>query len=271
MPFARTGEYPIYFEEAGRGLPVILVHGHAVDLRVWDDVVPDLARAGYRVIRYDARGHGRSAAPDEGYTWDAHVRDLKALVANAGLQECVLVGHSMGGGIAMGFALEYPERTAGLALICSALPGFTYSEDFSNQVGAMREQIRTHGVHPTIEHEFVKFAFFDRIRDDADAMDKLRTMLAGYSGKEYLAELTEQPEQVIERLSSLATPTLVVSASEDIADFRIISSLLAEQIPGAELSLFEGAGHMLPMEQPHDLAAALVAFVTGRVLATPAP
>ena len=125
MAYCRTGEYPIYYEEAGRGLPVVLVHGHGVDLRIWDDVVPLLSDAGLRVIRYDVRGHGRSYAPDTGYTWEAYVADLKALVSHVGLEEAAVVGFSMGGGIALSFAQNHPERTAALALVSAALPGFT--------------------------------------------------------------------------------------------------------------------------------------------------
>ena len=267
MAYCRTGEYPIYFEEAGRGLPVILIHGHALDLRVWDDVVPGLVSAGLRVIRYDVRGHGRSHAPDSGYTWDAYLADLKALVSHLGLQEAVVVGFSMGGGIALSFAQHYPERTAGLALVASVLPGFGYSGAFGREVEQVQAAVRERGVHPAIEEVFPQTSLYAQIRDDADAMDKVHAMLAGYSGKEYLEPEDQRPPydpQHLRRLGDVDAPTLVVVGSEDNQDMHQIAKLLSERISAAELVSLDGAGHMLPMERPRELSALLATFARTR-------
>jgi 3-oxoadipate enol-lactonase len=267
LAICRTGEYPIYFEEAGRGLPVILIHGHAVDLRVWDEVVPYLVAGGNRVIRYDVRGHGQSFAPDEGYTWAAYVGDLQALMANVGVQEVVVVGFSMGGGIALAYAEAHPERMAGLALVCPALPGFGYSEEFSDPIALMQEHIKANGVHPTIETEFRASPLFDVIRDDADAMDKLHSMMAGYSGKEYLAPPTEQPDEIIPGLANIAAPTIVFTGTREVPDMRQIARLIVDNVPCAELKEYDG-GHMVPMERPTEFAADLNAFIAAKVVST---
>lgn len=268
MAICRTGEYPTYFEEAGRGMPVVLVHGHAADLRAWDEAIPPLVAAGNRVIRYDVRGHGQSAVPDDDYTYDAYVRDLEALMAHVGSQEFVVVGHSMGGGIALTYAQRHPERAAGAVLVCPALPGFGYSEEFSAGIVELRDKIRANGVHPTIEDEFPKHAFFDCIRDDADAMDRIRAMFAGYSGRDYLVEPGPAPEGVIDGLAVMSTPTLVLAGDGDIPDFRLIAALLGERIPGAELRSLPDTGHMLPMERPAEFAAAVNAFIAARVVSS---
>lgn len=269
MAIARTAEYPIYYEEAGRGLPLVLIHGHSVDLRMWDEVVPELAGAGFRVIRYDVRGHGRSAAPDHGYTWEAYLSDLEGLLANVGVQEVALCGFSMGGGIALSFAEEHAERTAALVLVDSTLPGFTYSEEFSKSIVELQAAIRANGVHPTMEELFPQHAMFDQIRSDADAMDKLHAMMAGYSGKEYLEPDDEKPPydpQQANRLGLITAATLVMAGEHDVPDMRAISTILSEGIAGAELQVVEGAGHMLPMERPKAFAAAVAAFLKAKAV-----
>lgn len=266
MAICRTGDYPINFEEAGSGQPIILIHGHAVDLRVWDDVMPSLLAARLRVVRYDVRGHGRSRVPDDGYSVANHVEDLRALVAHLGVEEVVLCGFSMGGEIAAAFAAHYPRRVSGLVLVASALDGVGYSEEFYASVEHLRSLIREHGAHPTIEDEFPKHAFFDQLRGDRDAMDRVRAMMAGYSAREYMVELERAEPPTVDLLDRITAPTLVLSGTNDVGDLRLVATLLAEGIRDAEQRDFPGAGHMLPMERPLETAEQIVTFIRNRVV-----
>lgn len=267
MAFCRTGPYPLYFEEAGIGLPVILIHGHAVDLRVWDDVVPALVAARLRVIRYDVRGHGRSHVPEDGFSVADHVQDLAALVAHLGIEEAVLCGFSMGGEIAAAFAARHPRRVSGLVLVASALDGVRYSDEFYASVERLQDLIREYGPHPTIENEFPAHAFFDQLRGDQDAMDRVRTMMAAYSAREYLVDLVPTEPPTVDLLDRITAPALVLSGTNDLPDLRLVATLLAEGIPHARAVDLPGAGHMLPMERPAEVAAMVVSFIRERVAA----
>ena len=90
------------------------------DSRIWDALLPELT-AHYRVIRYDVRGYGRSPQPTAAYSMLA---DLHAVLDHFGLDRVRLVGCSMGGGTALGFALQQPERVKSLVLLCPGVPGF---------------------------------------------------------------------------------------------------------------------------------------------------
>lgn len=103
---------------AGDGVPVVLVD---LDSRVWDTVVAELA--GRRVVRYDVRGYGRSAAATGEFSL---LGDLKTVLDQLGLEQVVLVGCSSGGGTAIGLALEQPERVRGLVLLGPDVPGFPW-------------------------------------------------------------------------------------------------------------------------------------------------
>jgi pimeloyl-ACP methyl ester carboxylesterase len=109
----------LHVETTGTGPVVVLVHAFHMDLRQWDEQMPALA--GYRVVRYDVRGHGKSGPPGEGY---APHEDLAALVRDLGVERVPIVGHSMGGQIAVDFALAHPELVDRLVLVSPGITGF---------------------------------------------------------------------------------------------------------------------------------------------------
>ncbi|MFF5970446.1 alpha/beta fold hydrolase [Streptomyces sp. NPDC012769] len=107
-------------DTGGDGLPMVLVHPGVGDSTIWDPVLPALA-APHRLIRYDARGYGRSPAPRVPYSPAA---DLAAVLDHFGLTRAVLVASSMGGAASLNFTLDAPERVAGLALLVPSVTGY---------------------------------------------------------------------------------------------------------------------------------------------------
>jgi pimeloyl-ACP methyl ester carboxylesterase len=261
-PLARTGPVTIYCEDAGNGDPVILLHGHGADHRVWDDQAEALIAARHRVIRPDLRGHGRSEAPATGYQYTDYVTDLIALIGHLGVGYVDLVGHSLGGGIGLLYALQDRARLSSLTLVASTLPGYTYSDDFASFSLALRDAVRQNGPRAAMEQVFLPHPMFDGIRRQKDRFDKLRSIVFDFRAPDYLsAEEDVPPPPVIDRLSAIRVPTLVVIGENDIEDFRLIADILTENIPNAEKVVIPGAGHMLPMEQPEALNRILVDFL----------
>ena len=115
----------LFFEAAGAGSPVILLHGGNLDRRMWDAEFAGL-QSRHRVIRYDARGYGRSGPADTAFR--AH-DDLLALMDALGLSRATLVGLSLGGRIAIDFALAHPERVDRLVLAAPGISGGKWAED----------------------------------------------------------------------------------------------------------------------------------------------
>jgi len=105
-------------EDAGEGPPIVLLHAGVADLRAWDRVVPLLVAAGYRVIRYDARGFGASTTEDVEFS---HRADLIAVLDAYGVERAALVGNSRGGMAAIDTAIEYPERVAALVAVAAGI------------------------------------------------------------------------------------------------------------------------------------------------------
>ena len=125
---ANVNQTQLHYEVTGTGDPVVLIHGLGSDLRVWDAQFPVIAQR-YRVLRYDTRGHGKSALPgSEPY---AYADDLKALLDYCGMSRAHVVGQSVGGEIAIDYALAYPERVQSLVLVDSTVGGFQWSDDWN--------------------------------------------------------------------------------------------------------------------------------------------
>lgn len=261
MAFARTGQVPIYYEDTGLGHPVILIHGHSVDGRLWDSQMPALVDARFRVVRYDLRGHGRSEKPAQGYTWVHHMDDLRALIGNLGVGTVHLVGQSMGGGISLGYALNYPSRVSALVLMAPALPGFTYSEEFLQRVAELRDAIRQEGPQPAMERLWLTNPMFDTLRRHPDAFERVRFMTTFYPAANYLSDEDPGELNVLDRLSDIKCPTLVMVGEEDLPDFQEMADIVAENVPGARKVVIPGAGHVINLEAPEAVNRALTEFL----------
>ena len=277
MPHLYTNGIATYFEDSSlagdSGPAVILVHGHSVDLRIWDEQVPALSAADYRVIRYDVRGHGRSMAPPTGYTWENYAADLGDLLdrlnvegpagESLALDAAHIVGLSMGGGIALQFALDFPARVLSLTLVDSALPGFTYSEEFSRQIEELMAAVRTEGPGPAFERLWLTHPLFDGLRRFPDRFQRLRDMVLAYPAADYRegALPPGYAPTVADRLHEIAAPALVVVGEDDIPDFRLVADILAENLPNAGKLVLPDCGHVPPLERPQAFNEALIAFL----------
>lgn len=127
--FCDVNDTKIYYEIAGTGEPLVLIHGWSFDTRCWDNQF-DVFADEYRVLRYDLRGFGRSALPDTGMSY-SHTEDLVSLLDNLNINKAHILGHSFSGKVAFDFVLNNPEKVIFLILPDAAMdvPGLKVSED----------------------------------------------------------------------------------------------------------------------------------------------
>lgn len=121
--FADVNGTRLYYEIAGSGHPLVFIHGNTLDTRMWDDQFEVFSQQ-YRVLRYDIRGFGQSAVPTtEPYT---HPADLRALMTHLGIDHAHIIGLSLGGAIAINFAVTYPESTDTFITVDAGLSGYQW-------------------------------------------------------------------------------------------------------------------------------------------------
>src|SRR4051812_9443671 len=141
--FAEVNGTRLYYDVAGAGPPLVLVHGFTLDARMWDDQIDDLARH-YRVVRYDLRGFGRSALPgSEEY---ADTEDLHALLEHLGIDAAIVVGMSMGGEVAANFALDFPAAVRALVLVDAMIEGHRWSAEWDEAITPVWQGARREGI-----------------------------------------------------------------------------------------------------------------------------
>jgi len=241
----------LWYDETGEGSPVVLLHEGVVDSRIWDPVVPLLAGS-HRVVRYDQRGFGRSPHAEGPYSL---VDDLMSVLDAAGIERTALVGASRGGGIALTAAVERPERVSALILAGSGLPGHPLD------VGWSPEQIARWEAADAAE-DFEAMAELDmEAWAPMGADPELRAMFVENSiGSN--SEETTTDEPVAQRVREISMPTLVITASRDVAAINDVGVLLAREIPGARQAVIEEADHMIPWRTPEELSHLILDFLS---------
>jgi 3-oxoadipate enol-lactonase len=249
----------LYYEAAGAGPALLLLHGFSLDMRMWDDQVAALAPR-RRVIRYDMRGFGRSAAPSaEPFS---HAADLRALLDFLGVEAAAVAGLSMGGAVALDFALSSPRRASALILIGGQLEGVPWSPELLAPMKAARQAARA-GDMDGARALWLAHPFFAPALGLPAAAPRLRQMVAGYSGWHFATRSPEQSSAppAAERLEQVAAPTLVIAGEADVPEFRAMAEQLARRIPHARLATIAGAGHLAPMEAPGPVNEAIAGFL----------
>ena len=236
----------LYYEKTGSGPAVVLLHGGNLDSRMWDGQVPFLAKS-FTVIRYDIRPYGRSALTQKGFS---SVQDLAALLDYLGVRRASLVGLSLGGRIAIDFALEHPNRVEKLVLMGPGLTGYDFNQN-DEAVKAMLARAQAGDAdgamdlwlqHPMMAPAMARPAVARRIRDIARDNAKIWTHLA-------VGERVPNPP-AIKRLAEIGAPTLLIVGERDVPDIQTIVKLLAANVPGARTEVIPDAAHMPNMEDP---------------------
>jgi pimeloyl-ACP methyl ester carboxylesterase len=262
MGLATIGGAQIYYEVAGAGHPLVLVHAGVADSRMWDDQWEPFARR-YRAIRYDMPGFGQSRFPDGPYA--AH-EDIAGLLRLLNVDRAYVVGVSWGGRTALDFALAHPEMVSALVLVCPSVSGQEPSE-VVRRFGAEEEALIERGDLMAAAELNVRM-WVDGPRRapeqvDRSVRDRVREM-------QHLAFTIPTPEGLepidleppaIERLAEVRAPTLVAVGDYDIDEKLATVDRLAAEIPGAHKMVFPGAAHMLTMEQPAEFNRAVLDFL----------
>lgn len=234
----------------GEGPPVVLVHSGVTDGRQWEAVAAAIGRRA-QVIRYDRRGYGRSVKTKRGRFHDA--LDLLELLDGLRLDRVVACGNSAGGQAVLEAATIAPERFARLVLLAPSVPDWEWSEA-TEAYGEAEEAALTQGdVERAIELNLDMWVRDPAHREPVAAM--LRRALDNQRKRPFVeAELDPPP---MERLDRVTCPVHLMVGEHDIDEFRAIAWHLADRLPQATAEEIPGAGHLLGLEQPGLVAAAL--------------
>jgi 3-oxoadipate enol-lactonase len=246
------------YSTAGTGEPIVLIHGLGLDAAMWDPQWPVLQKE-FRVIRYDLRGFGSSTVPTGPYS---HCDDLLGLLDFLGARPAHVVGLSMGGRVALRFALEQPASVRSLTLIDSALDGYAWSSEWTRRMDAILDAARNGGAD-TAKRLWLAHELFAPAKLHPIIAAALTAMVDRYTAWHWRnADPARRPgSPAIKELANVAAPTLVLIGELDLPDFQTIARRLAAGIPRATLRAIAGAGHMTNMEAPATVNELLLAHL----------
>ena len=254
----KINDIEIHYEVSGTGPWVTLAHSLATDLTLWDELTEVLAQH-FTVLRYDARGHGRSSAPEGDYSFPLLVDDLVGLLDALKIGRTRFVGLSMGGMLGQHFAIAYPDRFDRLAIVSSTshVPPEARSL-WDERIAVARAQGMQAHVESTLARWFT--APYRQAYPEVDARIGAliaATPVAGFAG--WGAAICTL--DVTDQLFAVRAPTLVVVGAEDAGTPPSASQAIAAAIPGARLEIIPQASHQLVIEQAETFIRLLLEFL----------
>ncbi len=250
----------LYYQAAGAGDPVILIHAFTLDTRMWDDQFGVLA-SDFRVIRYDARGYGKSALPKVGEPY-SHVADLDQLLVKLDAPKPHLVGLSMGGRFALDYAVTYPDRLRSLIVIDGVVGGWQWSKEWLVSYAPIVAAGKR-GDIPRAKELWLGHPLFAPARAKPAVAARLKLMVDDYSGWHFVHPNEERPiiPPTVAQLGKIRVPTLAMVGSRDLPDFQRVAQTIERNVPKARRMTIEGAGHMANMESPEAINQAVHDFL----------
>jgi 3-oxoadipate enol-lactonase len=246
------------YSTAGAGEPVVLIHGLGLDAAMWDPQWPELQRA-FRTIRYDVRGFGDSTLPQGPYS---HSADLLELLDFLDARPAHVVGLSMGGQLALRFALEHAGAVRSLTLIDAALSGYRWSEAWRRSMSEIHNAAKNGGVQAA-KRLWLAHPLFAPLQRDPQLATALAAMVERYSAWHWHNADPVRKSAAATALAAVSPRTLVIVGELDLPDFKSIAGQLAAEIPRATLHTVAGAGHMANMEAPAIVNALLLEHLRG--------
>lgn len=274
MSIAKVGSVELYYEEHGKGDPLLLIMGLAADSQAWIFQLPDFAPH-YRTITFDNRGVGRSSKPAGPYTIHEMADDTAGLLDVLGIERAHVVGVSMGGMIAQELVLRYPQRVRGLVLACTYpepdadvenLRQFTLSQ-FGGSVdasGAMKVDLTA--INPLMFVQQLLPNVFNQSFIEKE-MPKLIQMFSGalqygFSMEAILGQVgAVMSHKATDRLHQIKSPTLVITGDADRLVPPAGSEILAREIPNAKLVKVPGGSHGFNFETPEIFNREMLEFL----------
>jgi 3-oxoadipate enol-lactonase len=238
---------------------VTFITGIANDLSMWDGQVPALER-GFRILRYDLRGHGGTPPTPGDYSIALLVEDLLFLLDELRIEKTHLVGLGLGGAIAQAFAVEHANRLLGLAACCCRA---RMVPDFAVLWHRLRDTVRQSGLESIVEPTVQRWFSEEFKAANPDVLEKIRKMIRGTTLEGYLGVTAAFLELDVEdRLHLIRAPTLYLSGADDkLGGPPELMNQLSKKVRGARHASVPKAAHIANIQNPGGFNRALVEFL----------
>lgn len=259
-----SGSARLACHKEGRGPTIVLLHAGVADGRSWADLQRALASS-YRTVAYDRRGFGESIYQFEPFS---HAGDLSAVIARAGGEDVVLVGNSMGGALAIDFALEHTDLVRALVLIGTAVTGapeLDVDTEEETRIEAAIQAAETRGDVDEVNRLEAWLWLDGGGQPEGRVVDPTRALFLDMNRAALLAPDPGEEETAgaaFDRLENLKQPVLLMVGDLDITYTRELNRIMTRRLPNAQSVIVTGVAHLPQMEEPQLIAGLIDEFVS---------
>ena len=267
--FAEVNGTKLFYEVAGEGHPLVLIHGGLVDHHLWDEQYAVFVQR-YKVIRFDIRGYGDSDLLKVGDAPYTMRDDLRALLQHLGIAKTYVMGLSMGGGMAIDFTLAYPEMVDALIPVAAGVSGFIPEnvDPAEQQAETEIEAAFAQNDKPRAVELTLRFWTDGPERTPEQTDPIVRQKVKAMTTRNYQrADDVDAPDPLplkppaIERLGEIHVPTLIIVGSADVRTILVIADILEKGIKGAKKVIIPDTAHHLNMEKPAEFNQIVLDFL----------
>jgi pimeloyl-ACP methyl ester carboxylesterase len=260
MAVRRVRDIEMAYDEAGAGVPVVLLHGFPFNRTLWREQI-EVLKDSHRVVAPDLRGHGETTVTTEPATMEEMARDVAALLDELQIGRPVLGGLSMGGYVALAFCRLFPRRVRALLLADTRAQADT--EDGKRTREETARRALAEGMSSIADAMLPKLLAHTTHMKHPDKVERVREMILATQPEgaaSALRGMAERRDQT-SLLANILQPTLIVVGSEDQLTPPADSEMMRREIRGSRLEVIEGAGHVSNVERPAEFNAALTKFL----------
>lgn len=250
----------LFYEVAGEGEDIVLLHDGIAHREIWDYQFPVLAKK-YKVVRYDRRGYGKSIYPQAPFS---HIDDLNQLLVQLKINNAIIFGMSGGGALAIDFTLKYPEKVTALVLVGAVVSGYGASSHMLTRGGRVDSLINLL-FNPQKLLEYITWEDpYEIYPENRKAKEKFYKLLKANPNdlnfqREYFVQPALRP--AVKFLSEIKVPVLALVGEYDVPDIHANAGVMEVGIPNAKREIIFKSGHLIPLEQPEAFNAAVLKFL----------
>lgn len=256
--FIEVPDGKIYYEVAGAGEWIVLIHDGNIHSATWDDQFPVFAK-NFKVVRYDRRGYGKSTYPDKPYS---NIDDLNEIFKQLNIDKAIMMGMSAGGGLTIDFTLEYPEKVTGMVLVGAVVSGFGYTQHMTTRGGNLRPEILSDPAkladYMCHQDPYTFYVGNTEVREKG--YNLIMNNLQNYQMDKFNM-LIRAKRPALPNLKEIKVPTLIIVGEYDIPDCHAHAGAIQAGITGSKRVIINKAGHIVPMEQPAEFNRIVLAFI----------
>lgn len=260
--YAEINGARIYYEVAGSGAPMLLIHGYPLSSDLYRDQRSELSKR-YQVITPDLRGFGKSTAPDDDASLSVYAKDMLGLMDKLGIQKAIIGGHSMGGMTVIEMYKQAPERFSGMILIdTAAIPAPIANAEWWK---GFAEQGREKGVASIVPLLVPNMLTGKARMNNMPLVTYMENMIKAASVNGVVGggkALAERPDNT-GVLSTIRVPTLIIVGVEDTLTPMAIAKSMNQAIPNSKLEIIDGGSHAVIIEESKRANKAIMKWANG--------